>query len=108
MIEHNKRAKPRLIVTEEVLVRHELTGELLGKLANIHEEGFMVIGDAMQEDCTYPLLLETALAPIRCTAECLWISNTGSGSHIWAGFAFLDIHPEDQDILYRLIKLFQP
>lgn len=108
MTEHNKRARPRLIVTEDVLVRHAETQALLGKLANIHEEGFMVIGEHMHADGTYPLLLETALAPIRCSAECLWTSSTGSGNHLWAGFSFVDIHPEDQDILYRLIKLFQP
>lgn len=104
-----KRSKARLIVTEEVLVRDCLSNLLLGKLANIHDEGFMVIGNGdFQEDAFYQVQFEGANAAVRADAECLWTSETGSGDHLWAGFTFLNIHAEDQEKFHQMVKLFEP
>ncbi len=109
MQDYEKRAKTRLVVTDEVLVRDRVNNLLLGKLANIHEEGFMVIGSgAMLEDHVYEVQLDASNASVRASAECLWTSETGSGENLWAGFTFLEVQPDDQEKLRLLVKLFQP
>lgn len=109
MHDSEKRSKTRLAVTLEILVRDRLSGLILGKLANIHEEGFMVIGSGdMREDALYQVRLEAPEMEVHAGAECLWISETGTGDKLWAGFTFLDINEEDQDKLLQLVKYFEP
>lgn len=102
-----KRTLKRIAVNNDVFVRDRSDGELLGKVANIHMEGFMLIGPrTLKEDALFPLLLETEGLVIAANAECLWTSETGSGDQSWAGFGFLELDPEEERKLAEMVKRF--
>ena len=104
----DKRTRQRLSVNHDVFVRDRSDGTLLGKIANIHLEGFMLIGPGnLHEDALFPLLLEAEGATIVANAECLWISETGSGDQIWAGFGFFELDPEEEKKLAELVRRFE-
>jgi hypothetical protein len=87
--DNNQRSQVRIPVDEEIFVRDTVSGLEMGTLANIHREGFMVISDGgLKEDEFYDVVLELGggKADIHFTAECLWISETGTGDQVWAGF----------------------
>ena len=52
----DKRTRQRLAVNNDVFVRDRSDGELLGKVANIHLEGFMLIGSRPCAKTLYFLL----------------------------------------------------
>jgi hypothetical protein len=109
MDNHEKRSRPRLPVNLDVFVRDRISGLLLGKLANIHEEGFMLIGSGdLREDALYPVRIEANELSLDAGVECLWTSETGSGDQRWAGFTFLDVAEADEAILRSLVKTFEP
>ncbi len=104
----DKRTRQRLTVSNDVFVRDRSDGELLGKVANIHLEGFMLIGSrALREDALFPVQLEADGLTIAANAECLWTSETGSGDQSWAGFGFLDLDPEEERKLAELVQRFE-
>jgi PilZ domain len=88
----NKRSQVRIPVDEEIFVRDTISGLEMGTLANIHVEGFMVISDGgLKEDQLYQVILEVGHGndDIQLAAECLWISETGTGDQVWAGFQIM-------------------
>ncbi|RYF50976.1 MAG: hypothetical protein EOO38_04365 [Cytophagaceae bacterium] len=107
-MDQDKRTRQRLTVNNDVFVRDRSDGELLGKIANIHLEGFMLIGSrALREDALFPVLLEAEGLTVSANAECLWTSETGSGDQIWAGFGFLDLDAEEERKLGELVRRFE-
>lgn len=108
-MDQDKRTLKRIAVNNDVFVRDRSDGELLGKIANIHLEGFMLIGArTLREDALFPVLLEAEGITIAANAECLWTSETGSGDQSWAGFGFLDLDPAEESKLVELVKRFDP
>lgn len=90
-----QRAQVRIPVDQEIFVRDVVTGRELGTLANLHHEGFMLISDGgLKEDHLYQVVFEKligdASADKSLGAECLWISETGTGDQVWAGFQIMD------------------
>lgn len=105
-----KRRQTRVPVEDEIFVRDTVSGLVLGTLANIHDEGFMVISDGgLKEDHLYQLALETHpdALPIHLGAECLWISETGTGDQIWAGFHIVDLSDDAHERLAALVVAHQ-
>lgn len=94
--EEEQRAQVRIPVDAEIYVRDLVSGQELGTLANVHEEGFMVISDGgLKEDHLYQVVFEKEFgsgnADVSIGAECLWISETGTGDQVWAGFQIMEI-----------------
>ncbi len=90
-----QRAQVRIPVDEEIYVRDVVTSKELGTLANIHGDGFMVISDGgLKEDHLYQVVFEKDLGATPSEeslgAECLWISETGTGDQVWAGFQIME------------------
>ncbi|MEY4589590.1 MAG: hypothetical protein RL497_1666 [Pseudomonadota bacterium] len=105
----DKRTRERLSVNHDIYVRNRLDGELLGKVANIHMEGFMLIGSSsLREEALFPVVLEIENVTIVANAECLWTSETGTGDQSWAGFGFFDLDPDEEQKLLALVKRFEP
>lgn len=107
-----KRSKPRLPVAGQINVRviDTLAGRAVGKLANVHEEGFMLISEQglVESEHIYQLLFEDEKHDelFRLGAECLWL-NAAVGDQIWAGFQIIDIADEQKlkvDGLVQRIK----
>lgn len=89
-----KRMQVRIPVDDEICVRDTVSGVELGTLANVHDAGFMVISDGgLKEDHLYQVAFEihSDEPGITLGAECLWISETGTGDQVWAGFQIMDI-----------------
>lgn len=90
-----QRTQVRIPVDEEIYVRDVISSKELGTLANIHGEGFMVISDGgLKEDHLYQVVFEKDFGATSSDdslgAECLWISETGTGDQVWAGFQIMD------------------
>ncbi len=108
--ENDKRSQVRIPVEEEICVRDTSTGIELGTLANIHDEGFMVISDGgLKEDHLYQAVFElgTGKGIIELGAECLWISETGTGDQVWAGFQIMSLDDEARVQIRKLIDEYQ-
>ena len=91
----DQRTQVRIPVDEEIFVRDVVSGKELGTLANLHKEGFMLISDGdLREDHLYQVVFEKELGSLGMEfslgAECLWISETGTGDQVWAGFQIME------------------
>lgn len=105
------RRRERKDVVVEIHVSDVVLGTAFGRLVNISEDGFMIIGRAdVRVDHLYQLALnsETSDLPtsqdihISVGAECLWLKETDSGSQHWAGFRFIDVSDDDREKLKAL------
>jgi len=100
-IEGESRRLKRAAVQQVILVRDSLRDIEVGRIVNIHEEGFMLIGgDSVKENCLYQMkfLLSTpvgGVSELDIGAECLWVRETVGDDRYWAGFHILDIAPDD-------------
>lgn len=105
-----KRMQVRIPVDDEICVRDTVSGNELGTLANVHDAGFMVISDGgLKEDHLYQVAFEVGAdqAPITLGAECLWISETGTGDQVWAGFQIMDIAEGARQKIAALMTQYQ-
>lgn len=107
--ESDKRSQVRIPVDEEIFVRDTVTSLEMGTLANIHDEGFMVISDGgLKEDYLYQVVLDLGgdKGEINLGAECLWISETGTGDQVWAGFQIMDVSEEGRQQIDSLLSQY--
>lgn len=107
---NEKRVQVRIPVDDEICVRDTVSGAELGTLANVHDAGFMVISDGgLKEDHLYQVAFEinAGESAITLGAECLWISETGTGDQIWAGFQIMDVSEDARQQIATLITQYQ-
>lgn len=104
----NGRHMERYKVNQRVLVVNSLRDQLLGNIANVHEEGFMLIGNSASlcDDSIYQLAFQFSSPVlgkynIALGAECLWVRET-SGDQCWAGFQIIDISDDDKKTIVSL------
>ncbi|VUD40343.1 hypothetical protein TDB9533_00129 [Thalassocella blandensis] len=103
-----KRRKHRADVDQHIDVVNTMTNQSLGKVVNISEDGFMLIGSGeIKENCLYQLRFSFTVAidgvsHIDLGAECLWWNETGAGEQVWAGFHVIDIAQKDRDLMHEL------
>ncbi|SMF02310.1 hypothetical protein SAMN02745866_00187 [Alteromonadaceae bacterium Bs31] len=106
--EGESRRLERAGVQQVITVRDVLRDIEIGRIVNLHEEGFMLIGgDSVKENCLYQTQFVLS-APVegRSTlsigAECLWVRETVGDDRNWAGFHILDMAPEDLGVIVKL------
>lgn len=105
-----KRTQVRIPVDDEICVRDTVSGLELGTLANVHAAGFMVISDGgLKEDNLYQVAFEinSEHTAITLGAECLWISETGTGDQVWAGFQIMDMSEDARQRIEKLMTQYQ-
>ena len=105
----NKRSQVRIPIEEEIFVRDSVSSLEMGTLANIHDEGFMVISDGgLKEDNLYQVVFElgNGKGEINLGAECLWISETGTGDQVWAGFQIMDVSEDAKQQIESLLVTY--
>lgn len=104
-----KRSQVRIPVDDEICVRDTVSGLEIGTLANVHDEGFMVISDGgLKEDHLYQVSFEiNSSGPITLGAECLWISETGTGDQVWAGFQIMEMSEESRQQIEKLMTQYE-
>ena len=102
------RGRDRVEVSEVIHVINTQTGETLGQLVNVSEEGFMLLGtSAVIEDNIFQLALEfendtSNTGPIQIGAESLWCHASSDQSQYWSGFYIIDISDEDLERVRQL------
>ncbi|WP_086930959.1 PilZ domain-containing protein [Agarilytica rhodophyticola] len=105
----DKRNKQRKSVDQHIKVTNTLQKVEIGSIVNLHEEGFMLIGDGqIRENCLYQLSFNFSDAVDGCDslclgAECLWIKETDSGTQYWSGFQIIDLSEKDKTTISKLI-----
>lgn len=104
----NGRHMDRYKVNQRVLVVNSLCNQLLGNVVNMHEEGFMLIGNnvSLSDRSIYQLMFQFSSPvleknKITLGAECLWVRKT-SGKQCWAGFQIIDISDADKKAIALL------
>ncbi|WNO09599.1 hypothetical protein [Teredinibacter sp. KSP-S5-2] len=104
----NRRRLTRVPVSQSVNVSDVLKGTSIGKLVNLHEEGFLLLGARdVNVNCVYQLKFQLSspindVSAISIGAECLWKSETDGEDQHWAGFQIIDLSQSDKPILVLL------
>ncbi len=104
------RRRERKEVDQYITVKDALLDTDIGQVVNLHEEGFMIIGDGqIREDCLYQLSMSLSKVIENCDyisvgAECLWLKETDTGTQYWAGFHIIDISDKDREIIAKLTR----
>jgi len=81
------------------------TGHMIGDLANISSDGFMVLSREpvpMNSVFQLSLALPKAIQGVDTAyfgAESLWSNPTDDGEHYWIGFHIIDISKQDDEVL---------
>ena len=102
------RSHSRVEVSEVIRAVDRQTGTDLGRLVNISEEGFMLLGSQpVSEDSILQLSLEfesgpNAASPILIGVESLWCHSSSDQKQYWAGFYIIDISDEDLERVRHL------
>jgi len=108
--EGESRRLDRAAVQQIILVRDTLRDIEVGRIVNLHEEGFMLIGgNAVKENCLYQMrfLLSDPIGDVSelsVGAECLWVKETVGDDRNWSGFHIMDIASEHVALITRLKK----
>jgi len=104
------RTHNRVEVSEVIHVTDRQTGETLGQLVNISEEGFMLLGtQPVTEDNIFQLSLEFDnesgnTSPIQTGVECLWCHASDDQTQFWSGYYIIDISDEDLERVRHMTK----
>ena len=102
------RSHNRAEVSEVIRVLDRQTGTDLGRLVNISDEGFMLLGSQpVATDNIFQLSLEFESAtdntsPILIGVESLWCHSSNDQTQYWAGFYIIDISDEDLERVRHL------
>lgn len=104
-----RRAKRRQL-SEVVQVVDSMTDEVLGRVGNLSESGMLLFSrGAGVDDALYQIHFSLTLPKgkshqFQIGAHQLWSEpNQGSGNY-WSGFRFIDIAPDDLDLLRAFIN----
>lgn len=85
------------------------SGERLGRIVDLSNEGFMLFSDAPQ---TVDTLLQCRLVcsagtqqvqEVRLGADCLWSRPGADGQHCWSGFHIIDLAEDQAEALENLL-----
>ena len=110
----DKRRLERIDVGETIKVLNRMGGQELGRVANIHEEGFMMIGqdEVVFEGGVFQLdfIWESSenneeTEEFSLGAECLW--RKPGETQTWSGFTIIDKGESDSAIIERIVSAFK-
>ena len=104
------RRQVRVDVPGVVCVTDRQASRDFGQLANISEEGLMILtSEPVTENPIFQLSLGFCnktgdSAPLEIGVECLWCNQSNNAGQYWAGFYIIDISEQDQERIRQLIK----
>jgi PilZ domain len=104
-----KRKSVRKRVTQVMMVTDAFTGESLGRIGNLSNDGMMLIAPKeLPDEHFYQLhftLLAAGAAPhkVEIGVQCLWCDQARTANTYWAGCKMIDISPADQAAVKRWV-----
>lgn len=110
--EHSRRKHHRHLLRNVVKVIDLSSGNNVGVVVNLSEEGIMLVNNtALRPDCIYQLQLDIAAgvigeeaAVINMGIDCLWTSPAESmASMYWSGCQIIDISDDSHARMQALI-----
>ena len=106
----DKRKQLRKDVATRLAVVDVNTGAEIGDLANISNEGFMVLArralpahSVFQLSLSLPRLIR-GVETLYFGAESLWCNAAEERDHYWIGFHLIDISPQDSEALALFLE----
>jgi hypothetical protein len=106
-----KRKSVRKRVTQAMMVTDAFTGESLGRIGNLSNDGLMLIAPKeLPDEHVFQLqftLLGNGLTPHRVEigVQALWCDQARTANTYWAGCKMIDISPSDQAMLKQWVAL---
>lgn len=107
------RKHPRFDLKQPLRVIDNLSGEDMGMLVNVSQEGMMLLGDkTIVNDGVYqihiPLKSEAEKdLSLSMGVECLWSNSDDADGKNWSGFRIIDISAHEQSMLNHMIEQLQ-
>lgn len=108
-----RRKHPRHSLRNTITVLDKNTGEVLGSIANLSEEGILLVNnEPLESDNIYQIRLKIAAgilqdnqsAEIDLGIDCLWISPAKSAaSTYWSGCQIIDASDEAFALIKQII-----
>jgi hypothetical protein len=105
-----KRSVSRVEARNEIEVFDAGTGESLGRLVNVSNGGFMLLGNSVIEPNQLFQLRLVFSQPVadceavECGAESLWNNSASQASYHWTGFQIIGISDEHMAVLDKFIQ----
>jgi len=109
MTEDNQRRLSRRAIQQRITIIDVMTEQVLGRLVNIHREGFMLVGARpVAVDSLYQLSLRLSVpvngqSQIAVGGDCLWARTDDGSSQYWAGFHIIDISAQGLELIDLLV-----
>ena len=108
----DNRGQKRIEVSEVIKVVDRQTGNTVGQLVNISEDGLMLLSpEPVPENSIFQLSLEfsansasAADGPLMIGVESLWNNSSSDQSQHWVGFYIIDISEQDLERIRQLVK----
>jgi hypothetical protein len=100
-----KRRSPRKRATDVIMVNNAMTGESMGRIGNLSNDGMMLIapkelGDEYYYQVSFHLLIPgKPPQKMELGVQCLWADKSRSGGNYWAGCKLVDIAEADEAVL---------
>ena len=108
-VESERRGKDRVDITQDIVVKEVGSGNELGRLANIHGDGLMLIGSLEVEDgSVFNVSLSAGESEVvgSINIESLWSSKTDTGEQYWVGFQILHVDAGSEESFASLVGKF--
>lgn len=105
-----RRIKRRHQLRSHVKVKDFHTNEILGQVANLHQEGIMLLGKELTVNASYQIELQLpnsihSQQHILLGIECLWHQAMTSDHQLfWSGCTIIDKTPIAQQCITSLIQ----
>lgn len=109
----HKRKSVRKRVTQVMMVTDAFTGEGLGRIGNLSNDGMMLITPKALADEHYFQLHFSLQAPgfvphkVEIGVQCLWCDPARTANTFWVGCKVIDISPPDQAMLQKWVTQAQ-
>jgi hypothetical protein len=109
----HKRKSVRKRVTQVMMVTDAFTGEGLGRIGNLSNDGMMLIAPKALADEHYFQLHFSLQAPgfvphkVEIGVQCLWCDTARTANTFWVGCKIIDISPSDQAMLQKWVTQAQ-
>lgn len=109
----NRRQLDRHPVTISIDIIDQGSGQIVGKLVNIHSEGLMIacentlIVDHIYEVLVQPQTETEGIAPFVLGIDCLWVGKMSQDEGYWVGCKIISVSPESLEKIQKIVHLFE-